>query len=390
MECPKVKKTGQGVHFWFRASLIPYTEDGARETLLRLEDAAKCGPCKRIVAQVELGEGGVYHIQGYLHLNRKLRVGGVLQLLEQHGLVKRLTEVGLVAATDAEFMIDYCSKDDTLVNADLRINAVPTDGPKEKPTQFSVVTGWLHEFGEHGARLRLAKTDIRAKVWKEALERYNMDLAVERKQQMIEDLAKCTLLPWQQKIATIVENDPDPRDVWIVLDKKGNSGKTWLCRYLASKHPEEVETITNGKTADLSYIIAQKPQCTTVLVTLHRSTESVVNYQAIEQFKDGVFTSTKYQSTSITAPPKNIVLFSNYDPDWDALSIDRWKIMVLKSGGNFNVYCHTQFKLMYPRGYNQSIKDEKGNVQKRPQCETSSDESDIEGPPVKRQYTGTK
>ena len=90
------------------------------------------------------------------------------------------------------------------------------------------------------------------------------------------------------------------------------------------------------------YVIAKKPKVNTIFLNLPRSLNGTVNYQAIEQAKDGDFTSTKYFGKEITITTTNIIIFTNKALDWNAFSQDRWKIMVL-NGDKFEWFTLTSF-----------------------------------------------
>ena len=71
----------------------------------------------------------------------------------------------------------------------------------------------------------------------------------------------------------------DPRKVIWYVDDKGNSGKTYLTKYLLTEgHTMRYE---NGKSADVKYAYQGQD---TVVFDLSRSQETHVNYEVIERY----------------------------------------------------------------------------------------------------------
>lgn len=138
-----------------------------------------------------------------------------------------------------------------------------------------------------------------------------------------------TLLPWQEKCLNICDSEPDFRTVHWIWEDTGNVGKSQLARLLASKGRTLV--VRGGSCSDLLFIVMNNPNIEsmlTVLWDLPRENEGRVSWNAIEQLKDGLITSTKYESGSRLLPPMNVVIFSNHMPrDAHNISADRLKIL---------------------------------------------------------------
>ena len=173
--------------------------------------------------------------------------------------------------------------------------------------------------------------------WAEAKTRYCMINKARAALKAKEDAKKQTLRPWQKHVAQILEGTPSKRDIIVVLDPVGNCGKTWFQKYWSSLFPDTTVAISNGKVADLSFIVQQKPFVNTILFNLTRSMQGIIAYQAIEQFKDGCYCTTKYQGREIKNESPHMVLFTNEPLNWEACSKDRWQIIEVYSDGmNFN------------------------------------------------------
>lgn len=138
--------------------------------------------------------------------------------------------------------------------------------------------------------------------------------------------------PWQADIIQIVTVDPHPRTVHWFVDFNGNTGKSYLTKYLCLKYDA---IICNGKTSDVFNQVCQwmqkNPETSPRLVILDcpRSSMDYINYQAIEKLKDGCFYSGKYEGGMCLYESPHVVCFANCSPDRSKMSADRWNIVVI-------------------------------------------------------------
>lgn len=139
-------------------------------------------------------------------------------------------------------------------------------------------------------------------------------------------LAGITLRPWQQGIADLVDNDPDPRHVYWYWSEGGAVGKTTIADYLLAF--KGAALFTHGKVSDIAHAYNLEP---VVIFDLARSQEDKLDgvYMCLENFKNGRFFSPKYNSTTKLFPPTHVFVFANFPPDTAKLSQDRWKIVKL-------------------------------------------------------------
>ena len=139
-----------------------------------------------------------------------------------------------------------------------------------------------------------------------------------------------SMKPWQQKIVAKIKGRADYRDILWVHEPLGNTGKTWLSKYL---HYFYGAIMTGGKEADMKHAIKRWQQMThhyptTIIINLARSaTLNEKGYSTIEQIKDGLFFDGKYFSGMCsTLIPPHIIVFANITPNVEYMSIDRWSI----------------------------------------------------------------
>lgn len=139
--------------------------------------------------------------------------------------------------------------------------------------------------------------------------------------------------PFQQYIADEQKLKPNDRHIYWFYDPKGNCGKTALCKYLVSNNMGI--SIRGGKGNDILHMCAEsinkKPlqKWETFLIDFPRQLEGKISYCAIENIKDGMWTSTKYEGSTIIIPCPHVFIFANWLPDKNQMSEDRWKIFTV-------------------------------------------------------------
>jgi len=134
--------------------------------------------------------------------------------------------------------------------------------------------------------------------------------------------------PWQQEILELIKTEPDFRTIHWYYDPIGNTGKTSLCKYICATNPKAI--YVSGSAKDIKYAIAKASITPTiVLLDFSRSQEGHISYQAIEEIKNGIFFTTKYESKMILIDNPHVICFSNFKPYLSSLSSDRWHITMI-------------------------------------------------------------
>jgi len=144
------------------------------------------------------------------------------------------------------------------------------------------------------------------------------------------------LRPWQLALMHELDGTPDPRKIIWYVDEKGNSGKTFMSRFLHANHDASV---LGGKSKDMFYAYQNEG---IIIFDLSRSTVNPemgyigrmdFDYEALESLKDGLIFNTKYESGSKYRPEDaHVVVFANGFPDESTMSEDRWDIRQIKDG----------------------------------------------------------
>lgn len=143
-----------------------------------------------------------------------------------------------------------------------------------------------------------------------------------------------TWKPWQKGIIALVESESNDRFVHWYWDTEGNVGKSYLFKYLAMKYNA---VLASGKKADIFNQV-----CTfmnegkddglypkLILLNISREAMRFVNYSVIEDLKDGIIYSGKFEGGKCIWPRPQVIVFANSAPDVSTLSKDRWKITCL-------------------------------------------------------------
>lgn len=136
---------------------------------------------------------------------------------------------------------------------------------------------------------------------------------------------------WQQKIINICESEPDPRKIYWIWESKGNTGKTFLSKYIAIKYKA---IIAEGKANDINNqvntAIDNEIEPKLVIIDIPRCIKkNNIEYATIERLKNGMLYSGKYEGGICFFEEPHIIIFSNDEPDYEQLSADRWEIIDL-------------------------------------------------------------
>lgn len=136
------------------------------------------------------------------------------------------------------------------------------------------------------------------------------------------------LKPWQEEIEKLILTEPDDRTIHWFWEKDGNMGKTVFAKYLCANHNA---LFVCGKASDVKYAITKmEPKPRIVIFGFVRSQEDYISYQALEEVKDGIFFSPKFESGMVMFDSPHVLVFANFEPDKTKLSNDRWKIVEIK------------------------------------------------------------
>jgi len=136
------------------------------------------------------------------------------------------------------------------------------------------------------------------------------------------------LWPWQQEVKDLCSREPDNRTVNVVIDEKGNVGKSAFCKHMAW-HSDAL-VLGWGKTGDLLNLVSKNQNKDVYIFDLSRSKPQDWAKDdipaAMEGIKNGMFMNTKYETCQVLMKVPHVWVFTNARPNISSMSVDRWKL----------------------------------------------------------------
>jgi len=292
-------------------TLNNYTEDDIERLSRFGGDLASVGMSYLVYGR-EVGDSGTPHLQGYVIFLSRMRLRPVRELIGERGHY----EVSRGTPVEAS---SYCKKGGDFFeygDAPRACNAKP----KREITQFC---DWVKELGSMPSERTMANKF--PSLWLK--NRSNLvDLAG-----MIlppDILQEEPLNEWQSTLKDTLEGEADDRKVKFYVDTLGGNGKSFFCRYMLTVKDEDTQVLSIGKMADLAYAI-DRTKCI-FLFNIPRGGMEYMQYTILEQLKDRVVFSPKYQSsTKVITRKCHVVVFCNEHPDMTKMTDDRYDIVTL-------------------------------------------------------------
>lgn len=146
----------------------------------------------------------------------------------------------------------------------------------------------------------------------------------EGKAEHAEIIASRTRQPWEQHLMQTIANDQDKRSIHWYFDRIGETGKTVNAKDLM--YFGNAFYSTGGKAADIAHAYKYEP---IVVFNIAASQDSKMMdhlYKILEEFKDGVFSSGKYNSRIKAFKIPQVIVFANDPPNEDKMKTNRFKI----------------------------------------------------------------
>ncbi len=224
--------------------------------------------CCKFAFQEEIGESGTPHLQGCVWLKRAMRMTELLKHQE-------LASCSWRPIRNWEAATKYCTSND-----------------KRKP----------------GGRVCVHN--------------------VPRPRKPIKILSNEQLFDWQKEIVEIIKKEPDERKIYWRWETQGKVGKSTFCKYLVVEHGA---LVLSGKAADIKYgiikYIEKHGDYPEILIfDVPRTCRQFLRYDGIEEVKNALFFSGKYESDMVVGNPPHLFIFANFSPDKSTMSKDRWDV----------------------------------------------------------------
>lgn len=257
---------------------------------------------------------GTPHLQGYVVFKQRKRLAGARALIgEAHMEIKRGT---------VEQARDYAQKEGVFEEE----GTLPAEaGHRGDVDAFKE---WVLQYhAEHGCAPEEQSYSVE---FPGLFLRYRANLKT-----LVEHLCPAPVLEegvlrsWQADIWSIIHSAPDDRKVIFLVDPQGGSGKTWLQRYLLSHLPKRVQVLSSGKRDDVAHAIDESKDV--FLFNIPRGGMEFLNYTVLEQIKDRMVFSPKYNSRMKLFVHANthVFVFCNEAPDMNKMTRDRYHVVNL-------------------------------------------------------------
>lgn len=138
---------------------------------------------------------------------------------------------------------------------------------------------------------------------------------------------------WQSQVLERIRSGQGDRRICWIADPTGGWGKTTLAKHICG---DLGGLLVTGRASDIKYAIAQRlrrGRMGTCVFHFTRTQEEYVSYQAIEEVKDGIFFSAKYEAGMCIFESPFILVLANFHPDRSKLTGDRWDVNVIGADG---------------------------------------------------------
>lgn len=130
---------------------------------------------------------------------------------------------------------------------------------------------------------------------------------------------------WQQDLYEYLETPANDREVRFYVDGAGDIGKSWFCRYMLTKKPDDVQVLCVGKRDDLANSIDGDKSI--FLFDVPRGTMECLQYPVLEMLKNRMVYSPKYHGPMKKfRTPVHVIVFCNEEPDYNRMSADRFNV----------------------------------------------------------------
>ena len=259
----------------------------------------------------EVGASGTPHLQGVVCFQSRKRLSQVKEYIgAAHCSVTRHLSQS----------IDYCKKDGDFTEIGQRPEESSNDPRKKGNSALEEFKQTVKEGIIDMVTLRELHSDVCAS-YPKFVAQYVTDNRPKP------EVRSFPLRPWQQTLYAKLVLPPDPREIIFIVDKTGNQGKSWFARYYMQMH-SNAQIVIPGRKADMAYTIREEARV--LFFDCPRSKQGeFIQYDFLEELKNGLFFSSKYESKTKVMKCPHVVVLMNERPDETKLSRDRYSITVL-------------------------------------------------------------
>lgn len=266
-----------------------------------------------LIVGKEVGQHGTPHLQGFVIFHRNCRLAAVRNHLSQRAHFERALGTSAQAS-------QYCKKEHDF----FEFGELPSNSGKRNDIEDFIQ--WGQDFIRTTGRAPTSP-EIAVERPREYL-RYPRATKLFANQAPPPTLREGEPLAWQQELEALLEVEADDRVIRFYVDEEGGKGKTWFQQYFFTKYPEKVQILGIGRREDLTYAIDVSKSI--FFFNVPRDGMQFLQYTVLEQLKDRMVFSTKYQSVmKILSGMVHVVVFCNEMPNMTKMSADRFDIKYL-------------------------------------------------------------
>lgn len=261
---------------------------------------------------------GRLHFQGYVYFEKT-----VTRTTAQHALGYPTCFCVATRGTSQQ-NLEYCTKLKSAVEgkAPYEAGEFPAQGKRTDILQAAEALADTRDLKQ----VAKAYPDVYLK-YHRGMEKY-LDLTAERPM-----MTNVELNDWQKELFNILIRTPDSRHIIFVVDRIGNTGKTYFAQYMYLNHGAFVAC--GGKSERVVYNYKDE---TIIIFDITRSsddssshTEDFIPYHTLETLKNGFIPHGMYgKDAHWRTTPAHVVVFCNYEPNQSKLSRDRFHIIRLQ------------------------------------------------------------
>lgn len=273
----------------------------------------------------EVGANGTPHLQGFIHFHHSFLKARDGTITKWRSLIPALARAHMESAfgTDDQSR-DYCAKETVFL-----------------------------ELGKPGSNLNLYSRLLQCNNLEEAaaicpettVRCYNQlkQITQINKRSNCHPPAVTSLRLWQKEVYEKLMKQTDRR-ILFVQDKRGNSGKSHLAKYIRNTHGSDVFYCRGGKAHDIIHAFSKGDYKIAIFDYARNKQPQYFAWDIFEELKDGCVSSGKYDSDMFwLGYSVKIIVLTNHDvhDHKHLLTYDRWQIVDLDdyrnvAGEHFN------------------------------------------------------
>lgn len=152
------------------------------------------------------------------------------------------------------------------------------------------------------------------------------------KKKLIDPMEGLQLYEWQNNILEIISHTPEKRKIHWFWSLEGCTGKSTFAKHLVMNNGAYVVC---GKGADIKFALAkamEERDIEIIVWDIPRDVGNTISYATLEEVKNGLMFSTKFESGQVIFNIPHIIVFANKEPVLSKLSEDRWDVRKLEGG----------------------------------------------------------